>query len=100
MLAQEINQIDWTEWAPYVGPAVGLFAAGLIFWFGLRRSQRGRAAAYDPDAAQPGKKSGDQAVDPFLQGMKRERRSALRRSGNPVAILISDAEVRNAPSHG
>src|SRR5262249_26555602 len=38
--------------------------------------------------------------DPFVHGGSSGRRSALRRGGNPVAILISDAETRAKPSPG
>jgi len=100
MFAQEINEFDWAEWAPYIGPAVGLLAAGLVLWFGLRRGRSERSATYDSSASPGGKKSGEADVDPFLHGTTRERRNALRRGGNPVAILISDAEVRNEPSPG
>ncbi|MBY0528193.1 MAG: PilZ domain-containing protein [Gemmataceae bacterium] len=101
MFAQEFNEIDWTEWAPYIGPAVGLVLAGLILLFGLRRSSRNRAGnPYNFTDPPAGKDEPNAKADPFVHGATRERRSALRRGGNPVPILISDAEVRNEPSRG
>lgn len=38
--------------------------------------------------------------DPFIKGSKMDRRAALRRGGNPIAVLISDADSKAKPSFG
>lgn len=48
---------------------------------------------YSPDAAAGGS-------DPFQQGSSRERRSAPRRAGNPVDVLLSDAKSEVEPIAG
>ncbi|MBL8797903.1 MAG: PilZ domain-containing protein [Planctomycetia bacterium] len=39
-------------------------------------------------------------ADPFIKGSKMDRRAALRRGGNPIAVLISDADSKAKPSFG
>lgn len=86
------------EW---VAPAIGVAAALLVFaigrlWVVLRARSRRRTiplpapniALKDPDG------------DLFAQGSNVERRASLRRSGNAVAIQISDAEATAKPHHG
>lgn len=41
-----------------------------------------------------------QGSDPFSSGSMYDRRTAPRRKGNPVDVLLSDAKVEVAPVHG
>lgn len=98
MLAQTPIEIpDPAEWPVWAIPAVGLAASGVVFFLGwllFGGSRRARRPSSLPSRAN------QQAPDPFVQGDPRDRRAALRRGGNPVAILISDAEARAKPSPG
>ncbi len=100
MAVPEILQnFDLEDWKAYIGPAAGVLAGLAALLVGLylsARRQRGQSSG----GAKVEKHADNDAKDPFTQGAKRERRSALRRGGNAVPILISDAAVRSAPSHG
>jgi hypothetical protein len=101
------EDFEWSDVTPYIGPAVGVLAAVVVLfigWMAARRRSAGSAAGGLPISPVGNKGSlsatptGD--ADPFLQGTNRERRGALRRGGNPVAILISNAEAQSEPTHG
>ncbi len=80
----------WKEWLPWViGALVGVVAVGALQ---LRR--RGAAPADAVPAEEP------PALDPFIFGSAREKRQAVRRKGNPVSVLISDATGRVVPWEG
>jgi hypothetical protein len=54
----------------------------------------------DPLAAGPADPSGligEDGVDPFDFGSAQEQRRALRRQGNPVAVLVADATGKGEP---
>jgi len=54
----------------------------------------------DPDAAVLDPRGSVDDADPFIKGSKMDRRAALRRGGNPIAVLISDADSKAKPSFG
>jgi hypothetical protein len=94
MQAQDFFEIDPSDLTTWVIPlAVGLGATVLVLLVGWIISRQKRAAIRRITA-------GTEAHDPFTEGTKQERRGASRRGGNPIAILISDAEVRATPSPG
>jgi len=95
MLAQHVIEIDPSAWAPWAAPAAGVLAAGIVFFVGWLIVGQRRARRKMPTVVRESTE-----VDPFVQASPRDRRSALRRGGNPVAILISDAEARAKPSSG
>ncbi|MCS6852929.1 MAG: PilZ domain-containing protein [Gemmataceae bacterium] len=83
-----------------VAPAIGVGAAIVVFlllqgFVALRQRARRRAAPgpiLSPAATEP--------PDPYAHGSVVERRASLRRSGNAVAVLISDAEATAKPYSG
>jgi hypothetical protein len=84
-------------WEPWIAPAVGVGCAVIAVLIGrwLLSERRSRPMRPPPlpstSAPQP---------DPFIHGSAGERRSSLRRGGNPVAVLITDAEVKEPPFQG
>ena len=38
--------------------------------------------------------------DPFIHGSALERRQALRRGGNPIAVLLTDVDIKAKPVSG
>jgi PilZ domain len=103
------EDFEWSDWTPYIGPAVGVLAAIVVLlvgWMAARRRSAGSPAGAVPPPALRDKSTmagtpvEPAAADPFVQGTNRERRGALRRGGNPVAILISNADAQTEPSHG
>jgi hypothetical protein len=102
MLAEFFDEDFWSEWSPYLGPAVGVLAAGVVLFIGWIATRRRGSRARNFSAPPPLnlKAGSNPAGDPFVQGANQERRGALRRGGNPVAILISDAEARADPTNG
>jgi hypothetical protein len=95
LAATPIEIPDPADWPIWVVPAIGAAAACVVFFLGWLFSGAKRRASRRsaPRLSQPD-------TDPFAQGDPRDRRAALRRGGNPVAILISDAEARTKPSPG
>lgn len=94
MLAVTLIEIDPSDLPPWTVYLVGAVATALVFlvlWlvFGQRRGGN-----------RSGVRAKEAAHDPFVATTPGERRVALRRGGNPVAILISDAEARSRPSPG
>lgn len=101
----EIDKDDLMRW---IGPAVGLGAALVVFLIGMvvvgMRRRAVRALKPLPPPPSVGKEKtaapGPSADDIFSHGSKNERRNALRRAGNPIAVFISDAEGRSKPTNG
>src|SRR5712692_1416109 len=91
---------DLTRWEGWIAPAVGLGCAllaiflGRLVWGG-ERPAKASGLLLPP----PPKPSGPQ-LDSFLPGSPGERRDSLRGSGNPVVVLISDAEAQAKPFPG
>jgi len=79
----------WHTWAIL---AAGLAAALLTLWTGrfvlAQWRRRVRPTADAPE------------YDPFEQGSVSERRAASRRKGNPVEVLITDADAALEPVRG
>jgi hypothetical protein len=99
---------DGFPWSTLAAPVIGVVATLLAFAVGrflLRRREQGPrrrqvqlAPPSSPADTASAKVPG--GGDPFVQGSVMERRSALRRRGNPVAILISNAEAETPPDRG
>jgi|ERR1051326_1865819 hypothetical protein len=84
-LADSLFNIPGLHWELVVPIAIGVSVSGLALAVGrVFLGKRRRAAS----------RSGGEATaenfDPFVEGSKSERRSSVRRRGNPVAILIGD----------
>jgi hypothetical protein len=94
MLAESfLEQFELGEYAQWIAVGAGVvvfLVVLLVNWLisGRRKNRAKQVAAVSEER------------DPFVHGGSSERRSALRRGGNPVAILISDAETRAKPSPG
>lgn len=102
MLAQLPLNFDPTYWGPWSAPIIGLVAAGLAFFIGwliVSRRERRRSPVLPrfPTASPP---VAPVEEDVFNRGSALERRGSLRRRGNAVAILITDAEAATDPYPG
>jgi hypothetical protein len=71
-----------------------VLVTGILVTVTSRLSRQARADAR-VDLGAPVFKS-----DPFMQGSSFERRKAPRRGGNPIAILVSDADAEVEPVRG
>jgi len=90
MLAQLLLALDFPRLEGWVIPVVGVAAAGLALFLGRLLLARGKS----PSAPRKDAASLDGgSVDPFVYGSATEHRSSIRRSGNPVEVLVADAEV-------
>jgi hypothetical protein len=82
----------------WVAAGIGMVctAAALVTGYAILAGRRRRGLAAPPaKPAPPGV-----VRDPFVYGSAAERRAALRRAGNPIGILVSDAEVKLEPVRG
>ena len=92
----------------WIGPAAGLAATLMVFLIGWlvvswRRRKDRTLSPMPPAPPMPTSKSKTgvpSADDIFAQGSKSERRNSLRRTGNPIAVHISDADARSKPTTG
>jgi hypothetical protein len=78
--------------------AVGLTCACAALVLGNRALAKRRRAKPPPPPAEKPTPEGQH--DPFVQGSACERRSALRRSGRTVRVLLSDGDYRDEPFEG
>jgi hypothetical protein len=88
---------------PWTAPIIGVAAAFLFFLIGwLLVGRRKRVQPIKPQyrtvPANPTPNPAEE--DLFIRGSAMERRSSIRRRGNAVAILISDAEAAADPTSG
>ncbi|HZT78831.1 MAG TPA: hypothetical protein VFA26_01305 [Gemmataceae bacterium] len=96
MLATPLADLALPPWEVVVIPVIGLLTAGTALVVGRVLIQR-RAARVPPAPPAPAP-SGSR--DPFVHGSALEKRTALRRAGNPVQVLISDEEAAEPPVAG
>ncbi len=105
MLFAEPIEIEREQLERLIGPAVGFGAVLALFLIGmlvvsLRRRTAGAVPSAPPTGREKPKPAAPSSDDIFTHGSKNERRNALRRAGNPIAVLISDAEARSKPTGG
>jgi hypothetical protein len=81
------------SWQPWATVAVGCCAALLTLMVGRLVQSRRRSARPAAPPAEP-------EFDPFETGSATEKRRAARRKGNPIEILISDADAVQEPTRG
>jgi hypothetical protein len=93
MLAEFLEQFELGENVQWLAPAAGVAVALVVLL--ISRLVSGRRKTRETETSAPVEER-----DPFVHGGSSERRAALRRGGNPVAVLISDAETRAKPSTG
>ena len=115
MQEMEFLRLSLFPWSQWSAPAAGLTTAVLVFLIahGLTR----RRPARDQDTVLPPDLLSDPPTDPFHQGASLdplsnpptdpfhqgaslERRNALRRRGNEIAVIISDDPVAQKPARG
>jgi hypothetical protein len=102
LLMFAVDLSAWSFMAIIAG--VGLLAAAVIFIMGRYTATRDRATEEEEinlnPRPEPGDEPPDQEEDVALHGGVMDRRRALRRGGNPVIVLISDAEGKAEPAQG
>jgi len=76
------------------GGAAGLFAALLTLLLGRFLLARWRSTRAAPVVA------AGPVHDPFDHGSITEQRASVRRKGNPLEVLITDADVKQEPGRG
>jgi hypothetical protein len=79
------------------GIGMAITAAALATGYSLLRERRRRVLAVPPVKSWP---ACGPVRDPFVYGSAAERRAALRRNGNPTAVLLTDAEAKTEPTPG
>jgi hypothetical protein len=91
---------DPPQWQTLVIPAAGLVTALASLFFGrfVLSHRRSRARAAGPDADGPDADAPDH--DPFDHGSVSERRTAARRKGNPIELLITEPDATGEPRRG
>lgn len=89
--------IDLGDWTTWIAPLIGLVATVLAYWLGVKLTERRQRQRLP---ARPTTPPADPMEDPFVHGGKLERRTSVRRRGNAVAILVSDANARAEPISG
>jgi hypothetical protein len=81
----------------WIIPTAGAVSTGMALYFGYAvLGRRRQARASGPPSSRRGQDDAP-TRDPFVFGSAAERRVALRRRGNPKEIMVSDAEVKEAP---
>jgi hypothetical protein len=93
LLASWLN-LEPPSWQTLAIPVAGLSAALLTLVAGRWALSRRRAARAAPAAAAA------PVHDPFEHGSVTEQRGSVRRKGNPIEVLISDAEAEQEPLRG
>jgi hypothetical protein len=94
-----LDFLDTFGWETWLALGVGLGCALLAVVVG-RVLLAERPAQVPRQLRPPLVKEAAARPDPFVQGSAGERRATLRRGGNPVAVLIADAEARERPRYG
>jgi hypothetical protein len=95
---------DPTSWtALIVALGLGLLAAALVYvagryLFGAREAPLEDADSFNLEARR--ETAEEEEVDVFMQGATNDRRRALRRGGNPVAVLITDVDCKSEAAFG
>jgi hypothetical protein len=97
---------DLPQNATWIAVGIGVFLTLLVLAVGYLVLDRGREAKLVPrPASAPATttalgRAGHLQYDPFVEGTALERRTALRRRGNPILVQISDAEAKADPTTG
>jgi hypothetical protein len=95
MMAPSFADLGTLHWEFVAIPlAIGVVSAGLAVVVSRLLSGRQRVAAPPPEPP-PVEQS-----DPFTHGGSMEKRSALRRQGNPVEVAIADSEGQTELTRG
>jgi hypothetical protein len=95
MLATSSLGLNVPIWDTLAMSLIGGLFTGLTLLLGLIMAGRWRRKS-----AAPRVKEETTTRDPFVYGSATEKRIALRRRGNPVKVLISDADAVALPQEG
>jgi hypothetical protein len=89
------------DWATWLCVAIGAGCAFVVYWWINRVAARPLAAAVSATAPteEPPAPAWSQR-DPFVHGSAQEKRRSIRRKGNPVTVLVSDAKAEAPPARG
>ncbi len=91
---------DPPPWEVWVIPAAGLLAALVALFVGRHLLARRRIRRPAPVAADGPLAADGPVHDPFDHGSITERRGSVRRKGNHLEVLISDADAKQEPVRG
>jgi hypothetical protein len=97
MMAHFLVALAQLPWELVVPLTAGLAASGMALV--LSHFLRGGATRDETAKAKPEEKQ-TPAFDPFVQGSASEQRSAYRRAGNSIEVLIGDPEQEKQATHG
>jgi hypothetical protein len=101
MLAQSSLGSGFPHWQTLAIALIGVVAAGLTLWLGSVLAGRWRGRFFDPHGKGAAAPRGNVAhPDPFVYGSATEKRTALRRRGNSIKVLISDLDAQARPTEG
>src|ERR1700730_11773907 len=100
MLALCSSLAVWSaDWQMWLVPGIGMACTAIALIMGWSLLGKRRPNFVAP----PRKGMGEPSAlprDPFIYGSAAERRIALRRGGNPIAILVTDAECKKDRMRG
>jgi hypothetical protein len=96
MLFAPLALVEPSSWQTWVIPAAGLGAGLVALVFGRWLVHARRRAPAPSDAPS----DGGAVHDPFEKGSITEHRISVRRKGNPIEVLITDAEATAEPHRG
>jgi hypothetical protein len=85
-----LTDLELPPWHVWAVPLTGVVTAWLTLfagWAFLRRRRLGPPTVAPKDAG----------PDPFEHGSRTEKRTTLRRQGNPIEVLVNDAEATGEP---
>jgi hypothetical protein len=93
--------LDFAHWQLWIAPLIGVTFGGIALFVGgtvLRRRRKPAPSAEQTGPAKPAEAAVEQ--DPFAYGSSKEKRVAVRRTGQPIRVLISDADAIAVPVEG
>jgi hypothetical protein len=86
--------VDFRGWELLAAMAIGVMATLAAMFLGRALFRKA------PSLPPPTRREGGATLDPFVHGSSTERRSSLRRFGNPIAILVTDEKAVIEPERG
>jgi hypothetical protein len=89
------------NWQELVAPLTGIVSAIMALFMGLAWvSSRHRTRPSLPPPPSPEEKPGQISPDPFVHGSSNEKRTALRRAGQPTKVTLSPDEDKSTQFPG
>jgi hypothetical protein len=86
---------NWQEW---FAPLAGIVSAMMALWMG--RAWVSSRHQTKPALAAPDEKPGQVNPDPFVHGSSSEKRTALRRAGQPIKVTLCPEEDKSKQCPG